>query len=302
MMAETLTERISAWILRSRWHATLSLAAIFSLGWWLPPLAGPLFAFSSAVVVLIALQVGTRGSLEVGALSAAAVALLTIKPAVGLAFVLLWLPVWLLGEVLRRSGTLRAASWVLLGLGAVIVALAVYAVPGEASGYWTGVLQQALSQVAQDGGANAEAVAQLAALFPGLMGASAVVVWVLALLLGRWMQASYAEEHTLQGEPFRDWSLPNAFLLILPLAFLLGWLGSGDLALFGQNIGLILGVLFMFQGLAVIHTVAGLRQWPWQVLLAFYVILILLAQLAFVVSGLGIADKALDLRQRLQER
>ena len=300
---EKWSSRFAGFLLRSRWHAGATLAVIFALAWLLPPLAGLFFTLLGAVIVLIALQVGTRPSLEAALLAAAALALMTWSPAVSAAFMLAWLPAWIIGEVLRRSESLVAVSWAMLGLSLLVVFMAVYAVPSDAVNYWQGVLGDALKQVGATGQSAIpqDMLRELAGFFPGLLACLALAGWVISLFLGRYLQGVYLEQPQLvPGTGFRGWDLPLAFLVLLPLSMLLGWLASGNLAVLMQDLTLVLGFFFVFQGLAVVHAWVHVRHWPWQVLPAIYFMLILLAQTAILVSGLGIADKVLNLRQRMQ--
>lgn len=295
--------RFAGFLLRSRWHAAATLAVSFALAWLLPPLAGLFFTLLGAAIVLIALQVGTRPGLEAAGIAAAVLALMTWSPAISAAFMLAWLPAWVIGEALRRSGALVAVSWTLLAFSLLVLLLAVYAVPGDAVQYWQGILGDALKQVGGKGQPpiSEDVVRDLARFFPGLLACLALTGWVISLFLGRHLQGVYLEQPQLvPGSVFRDWDLPLGFLVLLPLSMLLGWLSSGNLAVLMQDLALVLGFFFMFQGLAVMHAWVHVRQWPWQVLPAIYFMLILLAQTAILISGLGIADKVLNLRQRMQ--
>lgn len=296
----SIAERLSAWVLRGRWHASAALSLTYLLAIWLPFLVGPLFIFSSALVVLLVLQVGTRPLLEVLLISALTVTLVTFRPAIGLSLLILCLPAWVIGESLRLSGSLRGVSWVLMILGTLGVALAVFATPTDPTSFWLNQFKPVFAGVSQGQDAALAALRDTAPFLPGIMASSFALAWVAALQLGRFLQASYTEEHAMLGEPFRDWNLPSFFLFLLPLAFLLAWLEQGIGGIFAQNFTLFLGAIFLVQGLAVVHTLAAMRNWSWQGLLFFYGLLIFFAYLSFVVIGLGIADKALNLRQRWQ--
>lgn len=306
-MLDGLVGKVGGWPLRSRWHATAVLSLLFTLGWLLPPLAGVLFILCSALIILIALEVGSRGGLEVAVLSAAAVALLAWSPAVAAGFLFSWLPAWLLGESCRRFGDLRWVVWVLLGLGAAVVAVAIFGVPGgDAVGFWRSLLKQLAVQWAQQKSLKAEELTQIARFFPGLIGSSTVMIWMLALLLARWVQGQLPRDVqagetavTLQGSGLRDFSTPRAFLGLLALMLLVLWSGGGQWGLFGLGMMLILAVLYLFQGLALFHIAADALRWPWHVTLVFYVTLLVFAQSTLLVCVLGVADALFDLRKRV---
>lgn len=84
------------------------------------------------------------------------------------------------------------------------------------------------------------------------------------------------------------------------LGALLWWLGEGTPRLFGALIALVVAVVYLYQGLAVVHGVS--RRWRWRTaaLVGFYVALVLADQyVAPIVVLLGLAEPWLRLRERL---
>lgn len=307
-MKGTFAGKAGAWVLRSRWHASATLSLLFTLGWLAPPLAGLLFVLCSALIMLIALEIGSRGGLEVAVLSAVAVGLLALNPALAAGFLLSWLPAWILGESSRRLGGFRPLAWVLLGLGAAVVALAIFGVPGsDTVGFWRNLLNQLSTQWAQNKSLKAEDLTQLARFFPGLIGSSTVMIWLLALLLARWTQArlpAHVEQDAEQAGPplgarLQDFSTPRVFLGLVALLLLLLWTDAGQWGLFALGLTLVLAVLYLFQGLALFHAAAQALSWPWHVTAVFYVTLLVFAQSALLVCVLGVADALFELKNRV---
>jgi hypothetical protein len=70
--------------------------------------------------------------------------------------------------------------------------------------------------------------------------------------------------------------------------------------LFGGLVVFVVGVVYLFQGLAVVHTVS--RPWTWRTaaLIGFYGVLVFVYQVAVpAVVLLGLVEPWLRLRQRL---
>jgi hypothetical protein len=294
-------------VMRGRSSAVL-VAAVAAVLFWLFP---PFLIVSGAAVALVTLR---RGAVESALLMALAGAV-----AVGLAGIALgaswpmlevlsmcWLPLWLLALVLRAtvslSRTFQAAA--LLGLLGVA---GFYAVLGDPAIGWGGVLSQweqelaTLTSMGQQ--ADRAMLEQLLALLkewapflPGQAVSAALLLVLLALILGRWWQSLLfnptgfrPEFHQLRlGRP-----LATLVLVLFGAAALSGWPVL-------INFMLVLGTLYTVQGIALVHAMAFKWQLSPAWLLLFYLLLIpLLSQL---VMALGVADAWADFRNRIQPR
>ena len=294
-------------VMRGRSSAVL-VAAVAAVLFWLFP---PFLIVSGAAVALVTLR---RGAVESALLMALAGAV-----AVGLAGIALgaswpmlevlsmcWLPLWLLALVLRAtvslSRTFQAAA--LLGLLGVA---GFYAVLGDPAIGWGGVLSQweqelaTLTSMGQQ--ADRAMLEQLLALLkewapflPGQAVSAALLLVLLALILGRWWQSLLfnptgfrPEFHQLRlGRP-----LATLALVLFGAAALSGWPVL-------INFMLVLGTLYTVQGIALVHAMAFKWQLSPAWLLLFYLLLIpLLSQL---VMALGVADAWADFRNRIQPR
>lgn len=298
---------LAVFVMRGRSPAVLIAAVAAALFWLFPPF----LIVSGAVVALVTLR---RGAVE-GALLMALAGLVATGLA-GFALgalrlmleVLLigWLPLWLLALVLRAtvslSRTFQAAA--LLGLLGVA---GFYAALGDPTIWWGGVLgqwEQELTALASMGQvADRAMLEQLLALLkewapflPGQAVSAALLLVLLALILGRWWQSLLFNPAGFRPE-FHQLRLGRLLATLMLALFGAAVLSGWPLLI---NFMLVLGTLYTVQGVALVHAVA----FKWQLspfwLLLFYLLLIpLLSQL---VMALGIADAWADFRNRIQPR
>lgn len=298
---------LAVFVMRGRASAVLVAAVAATLFWLFPPF----LIVSGAAVALVTLR---RGAVEGALLMALAgpVAVGLAGFAQGTPWPMLevlpigWLPLWLLALVLRAtvslSRTFQAAA--LLGLLGVA---GFYAALGDPAIWWLSVLsrwEQELAALAAMGQAADRAMLEQlltllkewAPFLPGQAVSAALLLALLALILGRWQQAALfnpagfrPEFHQLRlGRP-----LATLALALFGAAVLSGW----PLLI---NFMLVLGTLYTLQGVALVHAVAFKWQLSPAWLLLFYLLLIpLLSQL---VMALGVADAWADFRNRIQPR
>ncbi|MEX0421412.1 hypothetical protein [Spiribacter pallidus] len=279
-----------AFLMRSRPAAVgiVALGALMPLLFWL----------SGAVIALVTLR---RGVIE-GALIAAGAALvlwplygllLGMPAAVLQPIALIWLPVMLLAEVLRRSVSLSFA----LQTGAVVAAVGVaafYGLHGDPTAFW----QQTLNTLAQalaggePGPEWQRAASQLAPRLTGLWVVNMLAVAVICLLLGRWWQAVLYNPGGFRAE-FHELRFARWFAVAgLAGLFAGGFAPPGLMA----DAGTVIGGLFVLQALAVAHAVVARRGWHVGWLIGFYLILPLMLR---PITLLGLADAFVDFRTRL---
>lgn len=273
------------WLLSGRMPALAAAATFLLLSLLLPPLT----LLSAAVVVLATLEKGAREGANTVAASALAAglfgAILFGKP---LPLILYGLATWLppyLGALLFRLGSLGLAFEGLALLGALLVGLASLLV-GELEEFWRQLLLSRVDQLPL----QEEAVAGLARVMTGLVGAALVLHFKLALLLG------LAAQGRLHDWPLGELFLrlkPSRWLALLTLLLLLAGLAGSLLAV---NLTLPLLVPFFTVGMVSLHLVLRRRgRWP---LLLFYLALLLIPHLLVPVTVVGLVDPWIDLREK----
>lgn len=295
---------LAALIMAGRWQAAGVAALAAFLALWLPPL----FILSGAVLALVTLRRGATEGALVLALASLGSALL-VWPTLGSvvpvqrAILLFWLPTWLLAVVLRSTVSLARALHTAVLLGGAAV-LGFYLVMGSPETWWTEWLNE-IHRALEQAQPGAEPVAReqllaviraWAPVIPGLLVAGFVLSVLFGLFLGRWWQALLFNPGGFRQE-FHELRLGQPLALITAALFAVVLITGHPLA---ANLALVLGTVYILQGIAVVHGVvarAGLSS-AW--LVAFYLLMILLlSQLVMVV---GIIDAWVDFRSRVRPR
>lgn len=295
---------LATYIMRGRSQAALvaSATAVLSL---MVPLLGLL---SSAAVALVTLRKGSGEGLVVGAFAGLASGLLAFAalgsplPAISFA-VALWLPVWVLSVVLRRTRSLTLTIQLSSLIGLLIV-LALRLGHADPAAYWTEILEPVRANLVQsqviDGEGSQALVAQIARWMTGAFAATFYFQVLLALFLGRWWQSLLYNPGGF-GEEFRDLRLTRG-IGILGVGLLLVLLVRSE-SQSAADLLLLLAPLLFLQGLAVVHWLVdafhGGRAW----LVGLYALLVLtMPHGEILISGLGLADIWMDVRARIRGR
>ncbi|MBL8259777.1 MAG: DUF2232 domain-containing protein [Candidatus Competibacteraceae bacterium] len=298
---------LAAFVMRGRSGAALVAATAAVLFWLFPPF----LIVATAVVTLVTLR---RGALEgaLVALAAGAAATALTWGAFGRPWPMLqlllpcWSAAWLLALTLRATVSLSRAFQAAALLGFVGVA-GIYLVFPDPTAWWRGVLARLRQEFADPAAAGLapdragweqllELIEGWAPYLPGHMVSAALMVALLALLLGRWWQATLYNPGGFRPE-FQELRLGRtlaALTLVLFAAMLLiRWPPL-------VNLALVLGALYTLQGVALVHAAAFKLQLSPAWLLLFYLLLVpLLSQL---VMALGVADAWADFRNRIRPR
>jgi hypothetical protein len=288
--------------MRGRAAATL-VAAGFAI---LAPLVPPTGLLSSAAVGLVTLRLGERQGalLTLSATLAAALPgwMLLGSPMGALGFDLsLWLPMLVLGSVLRRTRSLPVAIETAMVFGVVLILINVLTMTDPVQD-WQPILaplSEAFreSQVLSDE-QRAALVNWLARWMTGILGALFLLQMAVSLFLARWWQALLYNPGGFQAE-FHALRLHRWLAYLGAPVFLLMLLGPGKAADWVRYIGLLLVLGYFFQGLAVTHNsiARGGMRTAWLVVL--YVLLVIaMPHVVLVLAVVGYTDAWLDLRAR----
>jgi hypothetical protein len=295
---------LASFVMRGRSQAALVItaAAVLSL---VVPLVGLL---SSAAVALVTLRLGAREGLVVGLFAALASGLLAFaglgSPLPALGFILaLWLPVWLLGVVLRQSLSL-ALTVQLASLIGLMIVVALRVQGGDPAEYWAHLIEPLRGALVQnqviDEPASHVLVADIARWMTGAFAATFYFQALLALFIGRWWQALLYNPEGF-GAEFRALRLSRGVGL-LGLAMVLVLLLRPEARLAAELLMLLTPLLFL-QGVAVVHALVRARDANRGWLIGFYVLLVIaMPHVELLVAGLGLVDAWTDVRSRLEGR
>jgi len=290
--------------MRGRSQATL-IAAAFAVLSLIAPVVG---LISSAVIALVTLRKGAEEGLIVGALAGFAGGLLafaalgTLRPAIGFVLIL-WLPVWVLGLVLRQTRALALTVQVAALFGLLVV-VGIHLLAGDPAAYWMELLDPVRRSLVEsnviDAAVSERLLAQAARWMTEAFAATFYFQLLLALFIGRWWQALLynpggfgAEFRALRVHP--GVAYPALGLAVVALLL--------DGAMWATDLLLLLAPLFFLQGMAIVHGLAHTYSTHRGWLVGFYGLLLLAMPYAeMLVAGFGFLDSWVDLRARLATR
>ncbi len=286
---------LAAYILRGRTQAAGMASVLGLLGLYLPPLT----LVSGATVALVTLRLGLWQGISVTLLAtvicvlASSLALGSPLPIAGL--LVMWLPSLLAAQVLSRT---RSQGLMLSGLGllALLAAGALRLFIDDVDAWWRYLLNNLLQQVLTGGEPQQiqDLVKVLAPQMNGIFVATLLLSLMLSLLLARWWQSLLLNPGGFALE-FQRLALPQTLAMVTVLAVGYDSL-VGGIGLLHDAVDL-LAVMYMLQGLAVLHRLVALRRMPHGMLVAAYALVGLVAHYGVILmASIGIADAIIDLR------
>jgi len=257
---------------------------------------------SGTIMVLLVLAKGARLATIEAVIAAAILAVVSLLLGGSLASVIgltagTWVPVMLLAVLLvtMRSLTLTLQVSLIVAVAALLMFQVV--VPDPAA-FWQPYLDEMARIISQN---NLALNTEL--LTADIMTVSAVLVfWLLsvsALLFG------YALNEGMTGETgrfgrFRDLNFGRVIAFTLAVASMLAFVID---AAWLQNVSFVMFVMFMLQGLAIVHWFRAEAMLPGLAVVAMYVLLpFLQVLLVMVLALIGYTDAWFDFRRRLKKR
>lgn len=295
---------LASFILRGPGQAILVTAGTGVLAMMLPPLS----LISGAAVALTTMRAGPRSGVMVMLGSTAFVALIawvslgSVLP--GLMFLgVMWLPLWILGWVLRESRSL-ALTILVAGVVGVLGIFAVYLILGDTASWWEEVLLT-LSEPALQTGSPLEpeevelAMATLSRVMTGIAAAGMVLNSLLCLFLARGWQAQLYNPGGFRSE-FYELRLGKGAALASLAVIVLTMLPMGGLSGVATEVMIVVLSLYVVQGLAMIHAIIAMKKLHVAWLIALYLVaFFVLPQLMALVALAGLIDTWVDFRQRI---
>jgi hypothetical protein len=204
-----------------------------------------------------------------------------------------WLPIILLTQTLRstKSLSLTMLLGVLLG---VVGVTAQYLVWGELEAEMITQVIARMGQIDQLQSDNVERNIQLVRLFVLAVVAMAYLLFMVIVLVARWMQASLVGSKGF-SEEFRALTLGKPAALIgLGLMLLSFWVQQPWIS----SLMFLVVIAFMFQGIAVVHFKLGPRRQARLMLGLYYTLLLVFPQVVALTAITGVIDNWLVFRKK----
>jgi hypothetical protein len=204
-----------------------------------------------------------------------------------------WLPIILLAQTLRSSNSLALTMLLGLLLGTIGIA-AQYLIWGSLEAEMITQTVQRMGQAEQLETEIIERNIQLVRLFVLAVVAMAYLLFMLIVMIARWMQASLAESKGF-GEEFRALSLGKpAAAVALGLMLLSFWMQQTWLS----SLAFLVVIAFMFQGVAVVHSKIASRKQARLLFGLFYTLLLVFPQVVALTAITGVIDNWLVFRKK----
>lgn len=290
---------LARFILKGQSQAALVAATMAILGMLVPPAAW----LSAAAIVLVTLVNGPqRGLITTGlALLGTAVFsyLIFSAPQIAVIFVLLaWLPAWLVAMLLRQTVSL-AFSLQVLGAMTLLAVVMIYALYPNFGELWREPLDLMVTQLVQQSEEfSLQELKQteewLIEFLPGLFASSLMFGTMLSLFIGRWWQAVFYNPGGF-AEEFQSLNLGKTSAVIALALMLMAAVIDN---VFTFAVATVVFVLYLIQGLSLLHAVVKKRQVSASWLFVFYMVMFFIPHLVLLMVFAGITDPWLDIRQR----
>ncbi len=292
---------IAQFVMRGPWQAAAVVTAGVLLGLLLPPVAW----ISGAVIALITLRLGEAALPRVIVAALAALALVGAlswgRPgALVLAGLIAWVPAYLGARVLRQRGRLDDPLLVACALGWAAVAALHLLVP-ELTAEWRDLLTRVLppEQSASGTALTPEQIDDmldaLAPLMTAALGASLTLGAIASVLIGRWWQTVLDAPGTFQ--PAFHGLRVGQVAAVITAVLVGGALAAPATPI--KGFAAAAAVVFVFQGLAVVHGVIARRGLGRGWLVGIYILTVMLPlQMMFALVLVGVVDAWADFRRQ----
>ncbi|MEW8562279.1 MAG: DUF2232 domain-containing protein [Candidatus Thiodiazotropha sp.] len=262
----------------------------------------------SACIGLVFLRQGPSGGIKTLLLSTLAIALLLgvifSNPLMAIGILLvLWIPVAMLGMVLRNTRSLAFTTQAAIGFGLLVV-LIQYIVLSDPAAFWQQYLQPLGERFVVAGLLDQAQSLKLVEQMSVVMCGAVAVVFMLQLLfslyLARWWQAMLYNPGGFATE-FHQLRVHWLVGIVGALALLLLMLpGESIPAIFSCLGTVVLGVLFL-QGLAVAHGVfKGMKSAQLWLVVTYILLIVFMPQMVMVLTSIGLMDVWIDFRTRFK--
>jgi len=264
----------------------------------------PFGLLSGAAIALVTLSAGLMPGFRALVASGVGAGLLAVFTdqwsAFGLATLEFWLPAFVFAVVLGASASLSRMMQVATGVmlaGLILTYLWV----GSPEAFWLEIMRQLLEGWKAQGidiepQAASLLIEQLPVVLTMLVAMGLLMVWVGMLLLARWWQTRLYQSTSFATE-FQALSLGNGLAGLMALLLLLILFMPEQLIV--QDALGVLSLVFMLQGLALIHFWQSVKQVSKGWLILIYVLLGVLPQMMMMVATLGWLENWINWRDKL---
>lgn len=295
---------LASFVMRGPSQSAMATTALTMLS-LIFPLIG---IIGSACVGLVFLRQRASAGIKTLLLSTLAIGLLMAVivsnplPALGV-LLILWMPIAMLGMVLRNTRSLALTTQVAIGFGLLVV-LIQYIVLSEPALFWQEYLQPLGKRFVGSGlldqSQGQQLVEQLSVVMCGAVSVVYMLQLISSLYLARWWQAKLYNPGGFSKEFHQlrvHWMVGAVGALALLLLLIPGENAPAMLNCMGA---VFLGVLFL-QGLAVAHGVfKGMKSAQLWLVSVYLLLIMFMPQMVMVLTSIGLMDVWINFRARFK--
>ena len=281
----------------------IGIAAGFAILSLVFPLVGIL---SAAVVGLVTLRQGPAAGIFLVATSSVVAALVTMlvadmtyaTPAI-LSLAILLLLTWLIGIILRYTRSLPVALSALTAVGMVII-VAFHLAVGDPLAWWQSHFDEFFAQATDSMMADQKMVFEQnletwAAIMTGFVTMAFLLNIIFALFIARAWQAMLYNPGGFRQE-FYDLQFGKKYAIFALVIATLALIPDSIIAVICKDILMVILMVYVLQGIAVVHFVVAKKGLHWAWLVGLYVLVLLMSQLVAVT---GYIDTWMNFRKRI---
>jgi len=293
---------MATFIMRGRAQAAMT-ATVFAV---LSLILAPLSYISAAVIALVTLRKGAYDGLYISFIAALVMAVLAYvmlgSGVIALLFVVVvWMPVWALAVVLRRTMHLPWSIYIAAGM-ACIVPIVVHWMLHDPVAWWLEQLGNIFQQTMRESAVSADPndvqlmLEILASSMTGMVAGAVFVSLICSLFLGRWWQAALYNPGGFREE-FVSLKMDRRVAIVALTIIVLAMIISQQGELFSDLTFVVITGCGLF-GLAMVHDWVEKTRANTAWLVAIYIMLFIVAKPVMVLLALiAISDAWMDYRR-----
>lgn len=292
--------------MRGRLPAIIGMVLCILLSLVLSPMA----IASATIVGLATLRNGIREGLLVtgaGLLSIAVLSTVSFQTpwALVIPCILLWAPALGLAELLRRGHSLANTIEIALIAGWMIVGVQYLWLEAPAE-FWRSLLSPLLSAYFDATTFTLDQQTQvlnaLVVWMPGAVAAGWLAVCILTVLFTVWAEATLQGNHDF-AQAFQGFRCSRSWLIVTPVLLIPSLLDTTQTASLPSQLYLVSTLLFVLQGLSLLHNMAARYQIKRLWLSGMYALLVFVAPFSLnIMSMIGYMDGWWNIRARIKAK
>ena len=305
---------LATYIMRGRMYAIFATAGLALFALPLVPLSWPLTYLSGATAVLVTLAHGPKEGLIniAGAtlLVGLVAGLMLGQPLLAIGYAIFqWLPIWILAFVLYQQRSLTLVLLCIGFMGFFLVGSA-YVVMDDPANWWYSHFTEQVIPAMESAGIEfppgdelSQQLKILSGMMTGMLALSSLFGYSVSVLIGRWWQSELYRPGAF-GEEFRQLKMGKAVSILAAVLAVAGGIGSETIAEVSNNLLMPLALLFMFQGIAIVHSISyGKPSRAWLVIMYLALSLFMFFPYGVMfIMVLGLLDNGIDIRARVRPK